>query len=161
MGSLAGFGVGERWVYSPRLKILERGITPPLRTFDSSRTPAPGERLAAPRTLAQLDVSAIAAALAPSADPESQIAGFPDDTIPADPVAAVEKGWAIGGMLVDRDSARSPPWRRFLPTRRRFNEALVADRDRLVGKLERIQRVVMGTSPPRRAGRPRPCKFAC
>lgn len=78
MGSLAELEVGERWVYSPRLQILERGHTPPLSTFDSSRTPAPGERLEAPRTLAELDVSAIRAALS-TGRPEVLKPGPPGD----------------------------------------------------------------------------------
>ena len=80
MSSLPELAIGERWIYSPRLKILERGFTPPLVTFDSSRTPGPGEQLLEPRTLAQIDVSAIRAALAPpaSAGPESQKSGKPE-----------------------------------------------------------------------------------
>jgi hypothetical protein len=80
MTSLPELAIGERWIYSPRLKILDRGFTPPLATFDSSRTPGPGEQLLEPRTLAQLDVSAIRAALAPpaSAEPESQKSGKPE-----------------------------------------------------------------------------------
>lgn len=65
MASLAELKVGERWIYSPRLQLLERGRTPALATFDSSRTPEPGETIAQPRALAELDTSAIAAALAP------------------------------------------------------------------------------------------------
>lgn len=94
MESLATLAVGERWIYSPRLKILERGMTPPIATFDSSRTPAPGELHVEPRTLAQLDVSSIRAALAPlPADP----------SIPSDPVKAYEAGAATGEMLIERD----------------------------------------------------------
>jgi len=98
MGSLAELEVGERWIYSPRLKLLERGCSPAPSTFDSSRTPAPGERLAAPRMLAQLDVSAIAAALSAPIG-----ADLPDDVIPADPAAAYAKGGAVGGMIAERD----------------------------------------------------------
>lgn len=43
---------------------------PSIRTFDSSRTPKRGERVAAPRALAAVDLSDIAAALATSAEPE-------------------------------------------------------------------------------------------
>lgn len=69
MRSLPGLERGERWIYSPRLGILERGFSPAITTFDSSRTPAPGEEHVEPKTLAELDVSAIAAALkAPATD---------------------------------------------------------------------------------------------
>lgn len=102
MESLAGLKRGERWIYSPAAGLLDRGTTPPLTTFDSSRTPEPGETPLEARPLAALDTSAIAAALAPK--PESQISGFPDDTIPVDPVAAYRKGGEVGSMLVERDA---------------------------------------------------------
>ncbi|MGN6270909.1 MAG: hypothetical protein ACTHM0_13575 [Sphingomonas sp.] len=103
MSSLAELAIGERWIYSPRLGVLDRGRTPALTTFDSSRTPAPGERLTEPRTLAELDVSAIRAALAsPPRKPESQNSGHPDDTIPDDPIEA-QKGGVVGTMLRERD----------------------------------------------------------
>jgi hypothetical protein len=106
MTSLAELAIGERWIYSPRLGVLERGRTPPLTTFDSSRTPGPGERLVEPRTLAQLDVSAIRAALAPSSEagkPESQNSGYPGDAIPDDPIKALKKGGVVATMLRERD----------------------------------------------------------
>ncbi len=68
MASLAKLERGERWVYSPRLGLLERGVTPMPSTFDSSRTPEPGEAPVEPRLLAQIDMAAIRAALAPKAD---------------------------------------------------------------------------------------------
>ncbi|MCA1199175.1 hypothetical protein K9B35_14450 [Sphingomonas sp. R647] len=102
MASLAGLGRGERWIYSPAEGVLERGTTTPLATFDSSRTPEPGETPLEARPLAALDTSAIAAALAPK--PESQNSGFPDDTIPADPVAAYRKGGDVAAMLIERDA---------------------------------------------------------
>jgi uncharacterized protein len=49
---------------APGHGILDRVAFPPLRTFDSSRTPKRGERIATPRTLAEVDLSAITAALA-------------------------------------------------------------------------------------------------
>jgi hypothetical protein len=92
-GSLAELQRGERWIYSPRRKLLERGITPPIATFDSMATPAPGEAKHQPRTLAQLDVSKIRAALA----------GYPDDTVPADAHEAYRKGADVAAMLLERD----------------------------------------------------------
>lgn len=72
MTSLAGLATGERWLYSPALQILERGFSPPIRTFDSSKTPAPGETPVEPRMLSQVDMSAIAALLArPAPAPEA------------------------------------------------------------------------------------------
>lgn len=63
MESLAGLETGERWVYSPKNKILDRGMSPAIWTFDSSRTPEPGETIVEVKTIAQLDVSAIRGAL--------------------------------------------------------------------------------------------------
>lgn len=77
LGSLAELQIGERWIYSPRLKILERGFSPALTTFDSSRTPAAGEVLVEPRALAPIDVTAIRNALAAPA-------ALPAGAIPAD-----------------------------------------------------------------------------
>lgn len=129
MASLAGLGRGERWVYSPALGILERGVTPPLATFDSSRTPEPGEIVTAPRTLAELDVSAIAAALAPAG---------PYDLIPADPAEGYAKGTAIGAMLRERDER--------IAELERENAELDEACDRLVdfvGAIEAAQQVLL------------------
>jgi hypothetical protein len=71
MASLPSLERGERWIYSPRLDILERGRSPAISTFDSSRTPAPGEDYVEPKTLGQIDVSAIAAALKKPASGEA------------------------------------------------------------------------------------------
>ncbi|NJC33901.1 hypothetical protein GGR88_001375 [Sphingomonas jejuensis] len=90
--NLASLQQGHRYVYSPRRHVLEYGQTPALTTFDSSRTPPAGQSRVEPRTLAQLDVSAIAAALAPR-----------DPSIPADPAAAYQLGNAAGEALLQRD----------------------------------------------------------
>lgn len=63
MGSLASLRAGERWIYSPKAGILDLDFSPRISTFDSSRTPEPGEALAQAKTLAQIDVSAIKGAL--------------------------------------------------------------------------------------------------
>lgn len=68
MSSLAGLARGERWIYSPRLGLLERGVTPMPSTFDSSRTPEPGETPTEPKMLAQIDIGAIRKALAPKVE---------------------------------------------------------------------------------------------
>ena len=63
--SLPSLQRGERYLYSPRAHVLTREITPAISTFDSSKTPPPGQKRREPKLLAQLDVSAIARALAP------------------------------------------------------------------------------------------------
>jgi uncharacterized protein len=55
---------GEAYLWAPGHGILDRVAFPPIRTFDSSRTPKRGEHIATPRTLAEVDLTAITAALA-------------------------------------------------------------------------------------------------
>lgn len=64
LATLARLQRGEGWVWSPEHDLLERMTFPPIRTFDSSRAPEPGDELAAPATLAEVDLSGIRDALA-------------------------------------------------------------------------------------------------
>jgi uncharacterized protein DUF87 len=64
LGDLPRLQRGEGYLWAPGHGILERVGFPPIRTFDSSRTPKRGERLATPRTLAEVDLTAIVAVLA-------------------------------------------------------------------------------------------------
>jgi uncharacterized protein len=64
LGDLPRLQRGEGYLWAPGRGILDRIAFPPIRTFDSSRTPKRGERLATPRTLAEVDLTAIVAALA-------------------------------------------------------------------------------------------------
>jgi hypothetical protein len=68
LGDLPRLQRGEGYLWAPSHGLLERVAFPPIRTFDSSRTPKRGERLAIPRTLAEVDLTAIVAAVAPSGD---------------------------------------------------------------------------------------------
>lgn len=72
-GSLASLNRGERWIYSPRLGLLVRGVSPLPSTFDSSRTPEPGEAPREPKMLAQIDLGAIRQALAPKSEPQNDL----------------------------------------------------------------------------------------
>ncbi len=67
LGALPRLGRGEGWVWAPSDGVLAQVAFPRIRSFDSSRTPQRDERVVAPRTLAAVDLSAIAAALAVSA----------------------------------------------------------------------------------------------
>ena len=60
---------GEGYLWAQSDDVLARVAFPPIRTFDSSRTPKRGERIATPRTLAEVDLSAITAALAEARAP--------------------------------------------------------------------------------------------
>lgn len=95
--TLAQLAVGEAWVWVPAADFLERVQFPLFSTFDSMRTPRHGEKVEQVR-LAPIDTSAIAAALAPR-----KAGDLPDDTIPGDPKAALEKGRVVGTMLAERD----------------------------------------------------------
>src|SRR3954452_15026064 len=58
---------GEGYLWVPGHGLLERVQFPAIRTFDSSRTPRRGERPVSPRTLAEVDLTAITAALTAAA----------------------------------------------------------------------------------------------
>jgi hypothetical protein len=75
LGDLPRLQRGEGYLWAPGHGILDRVGFPPIRTFDSSRTPRRGERLATPRTLAEVDLTAIIAALA-AAETEANL-GIP------------------------------------------------------------------------------------
>ena len=64
LGDLPRLQRGEGYLWAPGHGILDRAAFPLIRTFDSSRTPKRGERLATPRTLAEVDLTAIITALA-------------------------------------------------------------------------------------------------
>lgn len=64
MGSLAGLKRGEGWIWAPAQSVLQRVQFPIIRTFDSSRTPVDGEQIAAPKKLADVDLTGISAAMA-------------------------------------------------------------------------------------------------
>jgi hypothetical protein len=76
LGDLPRLQRGEGYLWAPGHGLLHRVSFPPIRTFDSSRTPKRGERLATPRTLAAVDLTAIIAALASA---EAQDPGKPKE----------------------------------------------------------------------------------
>ncbi|WP_129792604.1 ATP-binding protein [Sphingosinicella sp. CPCC 101087] len=90
MARLPSLQVGERYLYRPRDHVLELGRTPMPQTFDSSRTPDPGEAKREPKMLSEIDVSAIAAALQ---KPKVETA-----------IAAYEAGAEVGQLLVEKDA---------------------------------------------------------
>ncbi len=92
MGGLPSLKVGQRYLYRPRLHVLELGQTPLPATFDSSRTPAPGEARREPKMLSQIDVRAIAARLKK-----------PAAATPAEPLEAFDAGAEAGEALRRRD----------------------------------------------------------
>src|ERR1051325_352035 len=68
---------GEGYLWAPGHGLLERVRFPAIQTFDSSRTPRRGAQLAMPRTLAEVDLTAMAAALTAAGTPD------PDEPAPS------------------------------------------------------------------------------
>jgi len=64
LAELPRLGQGEGYLWAPSDGVLARVSFPRIHSFDSSRTPQRDERVATPRTLAAVDLSAITAALA-------------------------------------------------------------------------------------------------
>lgn len=70
--TLARLDVGEAWVWASDQDILERIKFPKIRTLDTSATPKAGEKRIEPKTLAQVDLGPIRAALKAAADEEKK-----------------------------------------------------------------------------------------
>ncbi len=62
--TLAQLGVGEAWVYASEEGTIKRARFPKIKTLDTSATPKAGEKRVEPKTLAEVDLSAIKTALA-------------------------------------------------------------------------------------------------
>jgi DNA invertase Pin-like site-specific DNA recombinase len=97
LAALPRLGRGEGWVWAPSDGVLARVAFPLIRTFDSSRTPQRHERVIAPRALAEVDLSAIAATLAGMG---AGTAGERDDPAAVGRRQPLEPG---GGRLRGRD----------------------------------------------------------
>lgn len=96
LSTLASLEKGEAWVWSPDIGLLKRAKMPPIETFDSGRTPEPGEADLAPPELARLDLSAIRSAVAEVVEPEE--ARIRNKSVPDEAAlrAADEKGYRRG-----------------------------------------------------------------
>lgn len=64
LNSLASLQRGEGWVWYPEGGHLQRVKFPPIQTFDSSATPTDGHQVAAPKGMAEIDLTEIKEALA-------------------------------------------------------------------------------------------------
>lgn len=64
LNSLAGLKRGEGWAWYPEGGFLKRLTFPPIITFDSSATPTDGHVVAAPKGMADIDLTEITAAMA-------------------------------------------------------------------------------------------------
>lgn len=64
MSSLASLPRGCGWTWAPEQGVLEKGVSPNISTFDSSRAPEIGTRVSAPRKIAAVDLTQIRQAMA-------------------------------------------------------------------------------------------------
>lgn len=78
MASLPSLPKGEAWVWAPGSDIFDRITFRDRRTYDSGRTPKPGEKVARPRVLAHVDLERIGETIratverAKATDPKAQ-----------------------------------------------------------------------------------------
>lgn len=93
--TLAQLAVGEAWVWAPEHDLLERVRFPRIKTLDTSSTPKAGEKRIEPKTLAEVDVSAIREALEPEQDEPAGGAGGAGAST-ADLAAAEDRGYRRG-----------------------------------------------------------------
>ena len=155
LGELPRLQRGEGYLWAPGRGILDRVAFPPIRTFDSSRTPKRGERLAAPRTLAEVDLTAIVAALAAAENANRGEAEGPASS-PATgrrspPIGPARTG-AGGGQGAHRRPRTGKP-RTHLPPQRHRGTGHPLDRDRPIAQPHHSRRQ---TPPPRIAPQPAP-----
>lgn len=64
LDALASLKRGQAWVWSPTLDLFRQVQIRERRTFDSSATPKPGEKVVEPKKLASVDVAALSTAMA-------------------------------------------------------------------------------------------------
>lgn len=96
--TLAGLAVGEAWVWAPEQSILERMRFPRIKTLDTSATPKAGEQRIEPKTLAEVDLSAIRMALLVAQEAEQPDPKKPGNRQPdrAEIDAAERRGYERG-----------------------------------------------------------------
>lgn len=113
LDSLASLSVGEGWHWAPAEGVLERKRFPAISSFDSGRTPQPGEAARQVRPLSQAGLDEIRVSLAPKAQAPAATAKA-DAPVDQDKIAAAERrgyerGRAEGyrqGLIHSLDRAR-------------------------------------------------------
>lgn len=93
--TLARLDVGEAWVWASEQGTLERRRFPTIKTLDTSATPRAGEKRIEPKTLADVDVSAIRTAL-DAAKPTTKSTQNMRENIPAEVAVAEDRGYRRG-----------------------------------------------------------------
>ncbi|MEK7342460.1 MAG: hypothetical protein AABZ73_01410 [Pseudomonadota bacterium] len=131
---LPGLPTGSGFVWDPLQGSLLRHAFPANLTFDSSRTPRHGDTPPASMAVSSDLVEELRQALAPPVESPA-VHDYPDDEIPAEPMAAFEKGSAIGQMLVERDDRIA-----VLEDRLRIVSGDLEDRKRTIAKWQTLLR---------------------
>jgi hypothetical protein len=70
--SLPTLAIGEAWFWNPSIELMRRISVRAKRTFDSGRTPKPGELVAAPKVLAPVDIARLGRTIAASVEVAQQ-----------------------------------------------------------------------------------------
>lgn len=103
LGSLASLPRGEGWYWEPGAGVLERRAFPPIASFDSGRTPEPGEEIRDVAPLALPELAAMRAMFVASSPskgtttpPASASGSAPAAAIAADLAAAERRGYERG-----------------------------------------------------------------
>jgi hypothetical protein len=105
LADLPRLGRGEGYLWAPGYGLLERVLFLAIRTFDSSKTPRRGERVVTPRTLAEVDLTAITEALA-----AAEAVTVPKDvTDRRNPRVEAELAATKQHMALLEDEIRGPP----------------------------------------------------
>ena len=145
MAGLPALQIGERYIYSPKNHLLERGSTPLPATFDSGATPAAGQARREPKMLAQLDVSRIRSALSP-VEPE-----------PGKLVTIEEATQTAYRAEISKRDERIAELEQMLGKEKAKGFLLVAGFDRAVGLFkDEIVKVLEDAETPVPAGNPPP-----
>lgn len=94
--TLAGLDVGEAWVWAPEQDILGRYRFPKIKTLDTSSTPKAGEQRIEPKTLAEVNISAIRQALEASSEATKVTSKAQKAPSSTDLAAAEKRGYRRG-----------------------------------------------------------------
>lgn len=97
MSSLPTLKRGEGWIWSPADNVLDRVTFPPIRTYDSSRTPGDEEVIVEP-ALTAVDVQALREAMQvkPATKPAQNMPADMQERIAAAERNGFERGWTEG-----------------------------------------------------------------
>ena len=124
LSSLASLEKGVAWVWAPDLDILTKAKMPQIETFDSGRTPEPGEIEVAPPALADLDLSAI----------EASLAAVVEEAKANDPKALKAEVARLTRELAAASKGVAPSW----PDQRELVKTLTAELEENCAAMERL-----------------------